>query len=96
MNAGRIEQVGPPLELNDTPKALFVAGFIGSPSTSSVWGQFGSAIVPLSKRKRVWSGDVRLTPRRVFWTDALGSGIHAGSGLPMGDGPEAVQMDGDS
>ena len=32
MQAGRIEQVGSPLELYDTPANTFVAGFIGSPS----------------------------------------------------------------
>jgi multiple sugar transport system ATP-binding protein len=32
MNAGRIEQVGKPLELYDDPKNVFVAGFIGTPS----------------------------------------------------------------
>ncbi len=31
MNAGRIEQVGAPLELYARPATLFVAGFIGSP-----------------------------------------------------------------
>jgi len=31
MNAGRIEQVGKPVELYDNPASLFVAGFIGSP-----------------------------------------------------------------
>ncbi|OHB79532.1 MAG: glycerol-3-phosphate ABC transporter ATP-binding protein [Planctomycetes bacterium RBG_16_55_9] len=31
MNAGRIEQVGTPLEIFDRPQSLFVAGFIGSP-----------------------------------------------------------------
>ncbi|MFD2648877.1 sn-glycerol-3-phosphate import ATP-binding protein UgpC [Devosia albogilva] len=31
MNAGRIEQVGAPMELYDRPESLFVAGFIGSP-----------------------------------------------------------------
>jgi sn-glycerol 3-phosphate transport system ATP-binding protein len=31
MNAGRIEQVGQPIELYDRPASLFVAGFIGSP-----------------------------------------------------------------
>ena len=31
MNAGRIEQVGKPLELYDDPKNVFVAGFIGTP-----------------------------------------------------------------
>ncbi|OEO33037.1 sn-glycerol-3-phosphate ABC transporter ATP-binding protein UgpC [Devosia insulae DS-56] len=31
MNAGRIEQVGAPIELYERPATLFVAGFIGSP-----------------------------------------------------------------
>jgi lactose/L-arabinose transport system ATP-binding protein len=31
LNAGRIEQVGPPLQVFDDPDNLFVAGFIGSP-----------------------------------------------------------------
>jgi multiple sugar transport system ATP-binding protein len=32
MNAGKVEQVGTPLELYDNPANLFVAGFIGSPA----------------------------------------------------------------
>jgi multiple sugar transport system ATP-binding protein len=32
MNAGRVEQVGTPIELYNTPANLFVAGFIGSPA----------------------------------------------------------------
>jgi alpha-glucoside transport system ATP-binding protein len=32
LSAGRIEQVGPPLELYERPANLFVAGFIGSPA----------------------------------------------------------------
>jgi alpha-glucoside transport system ATP-binding protein len=32
LNAGRIEQVGRPVELYDAPANLFVAGFIGSPA----------------------------------------------------------------
>jgi sn-glycerol 3-phosphate transport system ATP-binding protein len=31
MNAGRIEQVGTPIELYEKPATVFVAGFIGSP-----------------------------------------------------------------
>jgi sn-glycerol 3-phosphate transport system ATP-binding protein len=31
MNAGRIEQIGTPMEVYQTPATLFVAGFIGSP-----------------------------------------------------------------
>ena len=32
MHAGRVEQIGPPLELYDRPQSLFVAAFIGSPT----------------------------------------------------------------
>jgi multiple sugar transport system ATP-binding protein len=32
MNAGRVEQIGTPLECYDNPANLFVAGFIGSPA----------------------------------------------------------------
>ncbi|WP_233809601.1 ABC transporter ATP-binding protein [Paraburkholderia sp. HP33-1] len=39
MNGGRIEQVGTPLELYDTPKTLFVATFIGSPRMNLISGE---------------------------------------------------------
>ena len=38
MQAGRIEQVGAPLELFDKPANLFVAGFIGSPAMNMLTG----------------------------------------------------------
>ncbi|WP_458094549.1 ABC transporter ATP-binding protein [Roseomonas sp. WA12] len=39
MQAGRVEQIGTPLELYDRPANLFVAGFIGSPSMNFLPGQ---------------------------------------------------------
>jgi multiple sugar transport system ATP-binding protein len=38
MNAGRVEQVGTPIELFDRPANLFVAGFIGSPAMNFIPG----------------------------------------------------------
>ena len=38
MNAGRIEQVGRPLDVYDRPANLFVAGFIGSPAMNFLEG----------------------------------------------------------
>ncbi|MBN8633423.1 MAG: ABC transporter ATP-binding protein [Rhodobacterales bacterium] len=38
LNAGRIEQVGAPLELYNNPRNLFVAGFIGSPKMNIIEG----------------------------------------------------------
>ena len=40
MNAGRVEQVGAPLELYDSPANLFVAGFLGSPSMNFIKGRY--------------------------------------------------------
>ena len=42
MNAGRIEQVGSPLELYDRPANRFVANFLGSPSMSFISGTIES------------------------------------------------------
>ena len=39
MNAGRVEQIGTPLELYDNPANLFVAGFIGSPAMNFLAGR---------------------------------------------------------
>ena len=38
MNAGRVEQIGAPLDLYDRPANLFVAGFIGSPAMNIIAG----------------------------------------------------------
>jgi len=40
MNAGRVEQIGAPLELYDSPANLFVAGFLGSPSMNFIKGRY--------------------------------------------------------
>ncbi|WP_213953688.1 MULTISPECIES: ABC transporter ATP-binding protein [unclassified Variovorax] len=39
LNAGRVEQVGTPLELFDRPANQFVAGFIGSPAMNFISGR---------------------------------------------------------
>jgi multiple sugar transport system ATP-binding protein len=43
LNAGRIEQVGTPMELYETPASLFVAGFIGSPRMNFLTGPVAEA-----------------------------------------------------
>ncbi|MFT4148894.1 MAG: sn-glycerol-3-phosphate ABC transporter ATP-binding protein UgpC [Paracoccaceae bacterium] len=42
MRAGRVEQIGAPLELYDRPDNMFVAGFIGSPSMNFLHGQIAT------------------------------------------------------
>jgi len=44
LNKGRIEQVGRPLELYNTPASLFVAGFIGSPQMNFIGGDFARSL----------------------------------------------------
>jgi len=39
MNAGKVEQIGSPLDLYDNPANLFVAGFIGSPAMNMLAGK---------------------------------------------------------
>jgi multiple sugar transport system ATP-binding protein len=47
MNAGKVEQIGTPLELYDNPANLFVAGFIGSPAMNFVPGKVNGAGIDL-------------------------------------------------
>jgi multiple sugar transport system ATP-binding protein len=42
LRAGRVEQVGSPLELFDRPRNLFVAGFLGSPRMNIIKGTVSS------------------------------------------------------
>ena len=76
LNAGRVEQVGTPLELYRRPASLFVAGFIGSPRMNFLDGAFfdgvgasrnGAATVgirpehfSLSRSEGQWRGKVSL------------------------------------
>jgi multiple sugar transport system ATP-binding protein len=48
MNAGRVEQIGSPLELYDNPANLFVAGFIGSPAMNFIPGKFSGGRIVLA------------------------------------------------
>jgi multiple sugar transport system ATP-binding protein len=72
LNAGRIEQIGSPLELYKSPKNIFVAGFIGSPRMNLVNGataeKHNAATlgvrpehVLISKTEGAWKGTVGVT-----------------------------------
>ncbi len=71
LNAGRIEQVGSPLDLYRAPANLFVAGFIGSPKMNLMDGataaQHGATTVGVRPehidivREGPWSGTVILS-----------------------------------
>ncbi len=72
LNAGRVEQVGSPLELYKNPKNLFVAGFIGSPKMNQIGGaeaeKHGAATIgarpehiALSMTSGTWPGTVSVS-----------------------------------
>ena len=58
MNAGRIEQAGPPLELYDRPATEFVAAFLGSPAMNLIRG----TVVASGSAPAVDTGDGLLLP----------------------------------
>src|SRR5437764_13473197 len=39
MNAGNVDQIGPPLDLYERPATMFVGGFIGSPAMNKIAGR---------------------------------------------------------
>ena len=53
LDAGRVAQVGKPLELYHYPADRFVAGFIGSPMESALADARGGAL-PMPNRQQVW------------------------------------------
>lgn len=71
-NAGKIEQVGSPLELYNKPDNLFVAGFMGAPKinlcTGKIAEQYNASTIgirpenlALSKTEGSWQGKVGVT-----------------------------------
>jgi multiple sugar transport system ATP-binding protein len=90
LNAGRIEQVGSPLELYRNPKNLFVAGFIGSPKMNLVGGAAAAKEnattigvrpehIQVSKTKGAWPGKVTVVEHlgsdTFIHVDAEGMGL---------------------
>ena len=72
LNAGRIEQIGSPLELYRSPRNLFVAGFIGSPKMNFISGNHAAKFdadtigvrpehLTLSTDKGMWEGTVSVS-----------------------------------
>jgi multiple sugar transport system ATP-binding protein len=68
MQAGRIEQVGSPLDLYDRPANTFVAGFIGSPAMNILQGTTGDrGVVIAGTRVPMPTGFVMQDGREVTW-----------------------------
>jgi len=77
LNAGRIEQVGSPLDLYRAPINQFVAGFIGSPKMNFVTG------APAANRKAATIGvrpeHIKISPDTGEWAGTVGVAEHLGS-----------------
>jgi multiple sugar transport system ATP-binding protein len=75
MNAGRVEQIGTPIELFDRPANTFVAGFIGSPAMNFVPGPvLGEAEgVTVGVRPEHWEIGEGGLPVTVTSVDPMGS-----------------------
>jgi len=77
LNAGRIEQVGSPLELYKAPANQFVAGFIGSPKMNFVGG------APAANRQAATIGvrpeHIRISRDTGEWAGTVGVAEHLGS-----------------
>ncbi|AKR54652.1 sugar ABC transporter ATP-binding protein [Devosia sp. H5989] len=95
MNAGKVEQIGAPLELFDRPANLFVAGFIGSPAMNLIPGKVSAGAfvdragnsVPLADGSKADDGKpVILGIRPEHFEIAEGGGFAADATLvePMG------------
>jgi len=77
LNAGRIEQVGSPLDLYRAPANQFVAGFIGSPKMNFIGG------APAANRKAATIGvrpeHIKISPDTGEWAGTVGVAEHLGS-----------------
>jgi multiple sugar transport system ATP-binding protein len=76
LNAGRIEQVGSPLELYRAPANLFVAGFIGSPKMNLIEG--AEAAKHGAKTIGIRPEHIDVTPDGA-WQGVVGLSEHLGS-----------------
>ncbi|KFB11266.1 ABC transporter ATP-binding protein [Nitratireductor basaltis] len=85
LSAGRIEQIGSPLELYHRPKNLFVAGFIGSPKMN-----FISVRATPAEAGKV---NVALPGGATLTLDTHGAEI-AGGEMTLGIRPEHVDLSG--
>jgi multiple sugar transport system ATP-binding protein len=87
LNAGRVEQVGSPLELYRDPANVFVAGFIGSPSMNLVEGV--AAAKHDAKTIGVRPEHFELSKDSGEWSGVVGVAEHLGSETVL-----HVQVDG--
>jgi multiple sugar transport system ATP-binding protein len=69
LSAGRIQQIGRPIELYDSPANLFVAGFIGSPKMNFISGD--EARREGAKTIGIRPEHLRIAPETPRWTGSV-------------------------
>ncbi len=87
LQAGRIEQVGTPLELYEHPRNLFVAGFIGSPKMNFIAGELAAI--------EAGHVDVRLAGGLLMRTLVDAGGARVGDKVTLGIRPEHIRTEGE-
>ena len=80
VNKGRIEQVGSPLDLYNSPSNIFAAGFIGSPAINLLPGHL--------VERRDDTLIVELSDGKTFAIDGRPCGLNVGDALTLGIRPE--------
>ncbi len=80
INAGRLQQIAPPLECYNEPANLFVAGFIGSPSMNFVEAEVGS-------------GELETENFSIEFDPATTDGLAPGDSVTIGVRPEDVYLE---
>ncbi|MCV3273034.1 ABC transporter ATP-binding protein [Roseobacter sinensis] len=83
MQAGRIEQIGTPLELYDNPANEFVATFIGAPSMNLMEATLKTGVIDLSGHDVPYPGSAASGPARLGVRPEHLSLVGEGEGLPM-------------
>jgi multiple sugar transport system ATP-binding protein len=77
LNAGRVEQVGSPLDLYRNPRNLFVAGFIGSPKMNLIEG--AAAVAAGAATIGIRPEHLDISTDSGAWAGTVGISEHLGS-----------------
>ena len=88
LNGGRIEQAGPPLDLYDRPRNMFVAGFLGSPAMNFFLAEASDGGLRLENGESLSSG----LPHRTPAGTRLVAGIRPEDFLLDDDGPVEARI----
>jgi sn-glycerol 3-phosphate transport system ATP-binding protein len=83
MNAGRVEQIGAPMDVYDNPASIFVAGFIGSPAMNFMPGTIQGNNINIGE------GVAVALPK------AIQEKVKAGEGVTLGIRPEHFSVTSD-